>query len=86
MKEMHMRAHDILEFVHREPFRPFRIQMSGRHFEIRHPEMVKVGTSALLIFSYVSDDPEIYDRYDAIGLNLIERIELIDKAATGKKK
>jgi hypothetical protein len=82
-----MRYQDVLEYVQREPFRPFRIQMnSGRTFDIRHPEMVKVGNSAILIFSFVSDDPEIYDRYTAIGLNLIERLEFIDKPNSGKKK
>ena len=46
-----------------EPFRPFRIRItSGRNFEIRHPEMVRVGADSVIIFTTVSDDPEIYDK------------------------
>jgi hypothetical protein len=33
-----------------EPFRPFRLHMAGgRTFEVRHPEMIKVGKSSVTI-------------------------------------
>ncbi len=68
-------THDILGYLRAEPFRPFRIQMaSGRTFDIRHPEMLRVGTSSLVIFSFVSDDPDIYDRWDTVSLMLIENV------------
>jgi hypothetical protein len=68
-------ARDILGYLHAEPFRPFRIRMtSGRTFDIRHPEMVRVGRSSLIIFSYVSDDPEVFDRWETVSLMLIESV------------
>ena len=47
---------------------------SGRRFDIRHPEMVRVGKRDLLIFTFVSDSPEVYDRWENISLALIESI------------
>ena len=77
-----MRPQDVLSYLQAEPFRPFRIQMvSGRTFEVRHPEMVRVGRSAVLVFSFVSDDPAIFDRWDAVSLVLIERLEHLDAPA-----
>jgi hypothetical protein len=39
-----MSAREVLDYVKDQPFRPFRILMnSGRSYEIRHPEMVRVG-------------------------------------------
>ena len=66
---------DILGYLHAEPFRPFQIRMtSGRTFDIRHPEMVRVGRSSLIIFSFVSDEPEVFDRWDTVSLLLIESV------------
>ena len=66
---------DILSFVRAEPFRPFRIRMtSGRTFEIRHPEMIRVGMNSMVIFTYVSDSPDLYDKWETVSLMLIESI------------
>jgi hypothetical protein len=46
----------------------------GRTYDIRHPEMVRVGTDSLIVFTFVSDDPEIYDRWETVSLVLIESI------------
>ena len=46
----------VLEYVKAEPFRPFRIHLaSGRTFDIRHPEMIKVLRSHILIFKAAGD-------------------------------
>lgn len=67
--------HDVLKYLREVPFRPFQIHMaSGKTYEIRHPEMVRVGRGVLIVFSYVSDDPEIFDRWDTVSLMLIENI------------
>jgi hypothetical protein len=47
---------------------------SGRTFDIRHPEMVRVGRRDLLLFTFVSDDPEVYDRWENLSLVLIESL------------
>ncbi|HUY92325.1 MAG TPA: hypothetical protein VMV10_26525 [Pirellulales bacterium] len=68
-------------YVTTEPFRPFRIKMaSGRTFDIRHPEMVKVGKSDIVIFSFVSDEPNIYDDWDTVSLVLIESISYLESS------
>jgi len=51
---------------------------SGRTFDIRHPEMVRVGTRDLIIFKFVSDTPDVYDDWDTIGLLLIESISHLE--------
>lgn len=68
-------AQELLGYVRAEPFRPFQIRMtSGRTFDIRHPEMIRVGRNSLIIFSFVSDDPTLYDRWDTVSLILIESV------------
>lgn len=73
---------DILNYLHAVPFRPFRINMaSGKTFDIRHPEMVRVGRGVLIIFTYVNDDPDIFDRWDTVSLMLIENVSLQEASA-----
>jgi hypothetical protein len=70
-----MSSREVLNYMHVNPFRPFRIRMnSGRTFDIRHPEMVRVGRRDLLIFTFVSDDPEVYDQWQNLSLVLIESL------------
>ena len=45
---------------------------SGQIYDIRHPEMVRVGTQDLLVFTFVMDSPGIYDHWESIALSLIE--------------
>jgi hypothetical protein len=69
----------ILAYVKTERFRPFRIRMaSGRTFEIRHPEMVKVLRSSLLAFSYVSESPNIPDEWESVSLMLTESVSYLE--------
>jgi len=73
---------EILRYIQAEPFRPFRIHMaSGRKFDIKHPEMIRVGRKDLVIFSLVSDDPRIHDDLDTVSLVLIESISHLDGVA-----
>jgi hypothetical protein len=80
-----MGLNEILGYVRAEPFRPFRIHMvSGRTFDIRHPEMVRVGKTDLVIFSLVSDDPQIHDKWDTVSLLLIESISHLEHPVSQK--
>jgi hypothetical protein len=66
---------EILNYLRSQPFRPFQIRMAGgRTYDIRHPEMIRVGRNSLIVFTFVSDDPEIYDRWETVSLLLIESI------------
>ncbi len=65
----------VLGYIRAQPFRPFRIHMaSGRTFEIRHPEMVKVQRSSLLVFSSVGDTPSESIEWETVSLMLTESI------------
>jgi hypothetical protein len=70
-----MSPREVLNYLEASPFRPFRIRMnSGRTFDVRHPEMVRVGRRDVLLFTFVSDSPEVYDRWENISLMLIESL------------
>lgn len=74
-----MSPREILNYLQEQPFRPFRIRMnSGRTFEIRHPEMVRVGRRDLLIFTFVSDTLNVYDRWESVSLLLIESLSFLE--------
>lgn len=48
---------DILSYTRAVPFRPFRLVLnSGKTYEVRHPEMVRVMVSTVLYFH--ATDPE----------------------------
>lgn len=80
-----MTSKQIFGYLHAEPFRQFRIHMaSGRTFDIRHPEMVKVTKSYLVIFSSVSDEPEVFDYFDTVSLLLIESISYLESPISQK--
>jgi len=73
----------ILGYVKAEPFRPFRIQMaSGKMFEIRHPEMIKVLKSYLLVFKSMGDTSEVPDEFETVSLMLSESISYLEAQAS----
>ena len=70
-----MTSQEVLNYLQVQPFRPFRIRMnSGRTFDIPHPEMVRVGRRDVLMFTFVSDSPDVYDRWENVSLVLIESL------------
>jgi hypothetical protein len=74
-----MTSQEVLNYVQATPFRPFQIRMnSGRTFEIRHPEMVRVGRRDVLIFTFLSDSPGVYDRWENVSLVLIESLSPLE--------
>jgi hypothetical protein len=59
-----MSPNDLLEYLRRRPFEPFRIEVfDGSAYEVRHPELVMVGLGSILIGTPVAgqSDP-IYER------------------------
>ena len=51
---------------------------SARAFEVRHPEMVKVGKTNLIVFSLVSDNPDVFDEWESVSLLRIESISHVE--------
>ena len=69
----------LLSHIKAEPFRPFRVHMaSGRTYDIRHPEMVKLGKSFLLVFSFTTDNADLVDQWDTVSLMLMESVSYLD--------
>jgi hypothetical protein len=74
-----MRPDDLLIWVQAVPFRPFRICLnSGRSYEIRHPEMLRVGRSNVNVFSFAGEPADPHEHMEMFGLLLIERIEPVE--------
>lgn len=78
-----MRSEDIYRHVRKRPFQPFRIYMSdGTIYDVRHPEMIMVGRSAVVIgLPGGSSEPPIYDRAVDCALIHITRLEPLNGAA-----
>ena len=76
-----MRPEDVLFWLRAQPFYPFRITMnSGKTYDIRHPELVRLMRTSLVIFT-PSDQPDVFDGAQMIGLVLIDHIAPIDAPA-----
>ena len=74
--------HVVLEYIRAEPFRPFGLKMaSGRTFEVRHPEMIKVLKSSALIFRGIGEPSDVPDEFSTVSLMLAESIELLETSA-----
>jgi hypothetical protein len=66
---------DVLSFVKAQPFRPFRIETArGRSFEVRHPEMVLVRKTDVVVFTYTRNEPDAHDKWESVSLEQIESI------------
>jgi hypothetical protein len=77
-----MSPQQILTYLKDQPFRPFRIRMtSGRTYDIRHPKMAKVARDCVILFSLVSDNPEVVDHWETISLLLVESVSHLDAQA-----
>lgn len=74
-----MRPETLQSYLRAVPFVPFRLVMnSGRAWDVRHPEMIRVGRDVFLY--YHAEAPEApFDRFDTVSLVLVERIEQLGK-------
>lgn len=77
-----MRPEELLEELHHRPFAPFRMYLTdGTAYEIHHPELVMVGRGKVLVFTPASGQPGIFERYDAVSLLHIVRLEPIQPSS-----
>lgn len=82
-----MRPEEVNGWLKREPFVPFRMVLSnGRTFEVRHPEMVMVGRTWVVVGDLVlAGDfplPESYVTVALVHVNLIEPLRSPSPPAT----
>lgn len=77
-----MTPHAMLGYVKAEPFRPFRVHMaSGRTFDFRHPEMIKVLKSYALVFKADGDNTDLPDEHESVSLMLAESVSHLEALA-----
>ena len=66
-------------YIKAEPFRPFRFHLvSGRTFDIRHPEMIKLLQSTVLVFKPNGDVLNLSDEWETVSLMLIESVSHLE--------
>ncbi|HJT77434.1 MAG TPA: hypothetical protein VJ739_09560 [Gemmataceae bacterium] len=78
-----MPLQDLLEFIRRRPFRPFRVYVTdGSAYEVRHPELCMPGARSVVVGLQAPGMPEpVYERAVHIDLIHITRLEPIESAA-----
>jgi hypothetical protein len=72
-----MRYHELYEVLHRQPFQPFRLQLTnGESWVIRHPDFAAVTRSSVLVFVSSEDDdiPDRFNQYDLLHVVGVEPV------------
>ena len=68
-------------YVKAEPFRPFRLHLaSGRTFDVRHPEMLKILKSSVLVFKTDDETSDFTDEWESVSLMLTESVSHLEAA------
>jgi hypothetical protein len=78
-----VRPEDIREHLQRRPFVPFWMALTdGRIYEVRHPDLVMVGRSSVVLgLPRPTETEPIYDRAVTVSLLHIMQIEPMETAA-----
>lgn len=78
-----MRPEDLLSFVRKQPFEPFRITLTdGRTYDVHHPKLAMVGRTSVAIGQMRPRETEpIFDRMVTVSLLHIMQVEPIATAA-----
>lgn len=78
-----MNAATFRQLIRQQPFQPFRVVMSsGEAYDVRHPEMIMVLQSRILIGTDVEDDeaPANYTICPLLHVAAIEPLEPSSRA------
>lgn len=83
-----IRMKDIVELGSRQPFQPFRIHVSdGSSHEVAHPELLKVGTNTVLLFTpKTKHNFMAFDDCQTISILHITRLETMGQPAKSRKQ
>jgi hypothetical protein len=72
------------DYIRAQPFRPFRFVLdSGNTYEIRHPEMIRVGRDFFNYYFATAPD-QFPESWDTVSLLLVESVQHLDAAAPNK--
>jgi hypothetical protein len=68
--------------LRQRPFAPFRIHLDdGIVYEVRHPEMVLVGTATAHVYFPDPAHPGMFASWEVVALQHVTRLEPIQPAA-----
>lgn len=83
-----MRPNDLQEYLREQPFQPFRIHVTdGTVYEIRHPELVKVGQSRADVYFPEKDEPHaVVIGRESMALVHITRLEPLPNGQSAEQK
>jgi hypothetical protein len=74
--EKMLKPEDVKEMLRRQPFQPFQIETTtGEVFDIRHPDLVLVGTRALIIGIPGEEHSEYFDRSCKVALMHVVKLK-----------
>jgi hypothetical protein len=83
-----IRMRDFMEILKRQPFAPFRIDVSdGSEHQVNHPEMIKVANNFVLVFTPKPNQPAAaISDYNLISMLHVTRLEpLVSPGAKHQK-
>ena len=79
-------ANDFRERIKKQPFEPFRIVTSaGREYDIRHPDLVLIGTRWVIVGRPSAKSPEFAEQDTKISLLHVTALEDLSSASKAKK-
>ena len=80
-----IRMKDISEYLHSQPFVPFRIHTSdGASHEVTHPELARVSPNYVMIFMPISDK-SFLEIEDSKRISMLH-ISWLEPVGTGSKR
>jgi hypothetical protein len=78
-----MSANNLYDMLHRRPFVPFCIFTSdGTVYEVRHPDLLMIGLSSVIIGYPSEQAPYAYSRWDVVSMGHIVRLEPREETAS----
>jgi hypothetical protein len=51
---------------------------SGKTYDVRHPELIKVGRTSMILFTPSDEGAEVYDAFETASLMLAESISHLE--------
>ena len=88
MIRRHMRAKDLINRLHDNPFRGFRIHLSdGSTIAVGGPGMVIVGRSSAILPTEFgrADGERVVERWRTVALSHVVQFSDLDKPVSGKR-
>ena len=75
-----MRPHDLLRWLRRRPFRPFRLTIStGAAYDVARPELMLVGNSTLTL-ELSGPGPLLFDSHRQVEVALSHVVQVAEVA------